>query len=133
MSIIEKQTTLGRSIADINTNIFKELVSLQRENIETYFATNQTFSEKLPEVTDISTFVALQREYGEALWNNAKTAVEAQNGIVRHAFEDARDAVKVAFNSESDTDEDTVEAVEPAVVEEPVAEVQAEETTQVAA
>jgi hypothetical protein len=35
MSIIEKQTALGRSIADINTNIFKEMVSLQRENIET--------------------------------------------------------------------------------------------------
>jgi hypothetical protein len=133
MSIIEKQTTLGRSIADINTSIFKELVSLQRENIETYFATNQSFSEKLPEVTDISTFVALQREYGEALWNNAKTAVEAQNGIVRHAFEDARDAVKTAFTSESGTDEDTVEAVEPVVVAEPAAEVKAEETTQAAA
>ena len=128
MSIIEKQTALGQSIADINSNIFKELVSLQRENIETYFATNQAFSQKLPEVTDISTFVALQREYGEALWNNAKTAVEAQNGIVRHAFEDTRDAVKIAFSSESDTAEDTVEAVEPTVVEESAVEVKAEET-----
>ena len=127
MSIIEKQTSLGRSIADINTNIFKELVSLQRENIETYFATNQTFSEKLPEVTDISTFVALQREYGEALWNNAKTAVEAQNGIVRHAFEDTRDAVQTAFSSESAVDEDAIEAVEP------LSEVTTEETSQAAA
>jgi len=129
MSIIEKQTALGRSIADINSNILKELVSLQRENIETYFATNQTFGEKLPEVTDISTFVALQREYGEALWNNAKTAAETQNGIVRHAFEDARDAVKIAFSSESDAAENTLEAVEPVVVEEPAAE----EKTQAAA
>ena len=127
MSIIEKQTALGRSIADINTNIFKEMVSLQRENIETYFATNQSFSEKLPEVTDISTFVALQREYGEALWNNAKAAVEAQNGIVRHAFEDTRDAVQTAFSSESAADEDTVEAVEP------LSEVTTEEASQVAA
>lgn len=133
MSIIEKQTTLGQSIAGINSNIFKELVSLQRENIETYFATNQTFSEKLPEVTDISTFVALQREYGEALWNNAKTAVEAQNGIVRHAFEDTRDAVKTAFSTEANTDEDTVEAVEPTVVEAPVTEVKTEEEAQAAA
>ena len=127
MSVIEKQTALGRSIADINTNIFKELVSLQRENIETYFATNQTFIEKLPEVTDISTFVALQREYGEALWNNAKTAVEAQNGIVRHAFEDTRDAVQTAYSSESATEEDTVQAVEP------LSEVTTEEATQAAA
>ena len=127
MSVIEKQTALGRSIVDINTNIFKELVSLQRENIETYFATNQTFSEKLPEVTDISTFVALQREYGEALWNNAKTAVEAQNGIVRHAFEDTREAVQTAFSSESATEENAVEAVEP------LSEVTTEEASQAAA
>lgn len=133
MSIIEKQTALGRSIADINSNILKELVSLQRENIETYFATNQTFSEKLPEVTDISTFVALQREYGEALWNNAKTAAETQNGIVRHAFEDARDAVKIAFSTEASTDDATIEAVEPVVTEEPAVEVNTEEEVQVAA
>ncbi len=114
MSIIEKQTTLGRSIIGINTNTVKELVTLQRENIETYFATNQTFSEKLPEVTDLSTFVALQREYGETLWSNAKTAVETHNGIVRHAFEEARDAVKVAFRGEVGTDEVTVDAEKPA-------------------
>ncbi len=100
MSIIEKQTKLGKSIVDINTNVVKSIATQQRENIEKYIETNQEFSKKLPEVTDISSFFSLQREYGETLWNNAKDAVESHNGLVRNAFEETRDAIKVAFSSE---------------------------------
>ncbi len=105
MNIIEKQTELGRSIFEINTSTLKELVSLQRQNIEKYFETNRTFSEKLPEVKDISSFVSLQREYGETLWNNVKEAVETQNGIVREAFEETRHALQKAFTGEEDAEQ----------------------------
>jgi hypothetical protein len=100
MSIIEKQTTLGRSIYEINTNTIKDLATLSRENIEKYFDTSRTFGEKLPEVKDISTFVTLQREYGENIWSNVKEAVSAHNGIVRQAFEDTRTAFEEAYTTQ---------------------------------
>ena len=112
MSIIERQTELGRSIVEINTNTLKELATLQRENIEKYFSTNRTYGAKLPEVSDLSSFVSLQREYSETLWSNVREAVETQNGIVRSAFEATREALTKAF---------TTEQAEEVVTEKPAA------------
>lgn len=100
MNIIERQTQLGRSLYEINQNMMTEMVELGRKNIETYFATNRSFGEKLPEVREVSTFFELQREYGETLWNNAREAVEAQNAVFQGAFNDTREAVQTAFTSE---------------------------------
>ena len=97
MNIMEKQAELGKSLFEINANILKELAALQRENIETYFETNRAFGEKLPEVKGISDFVELQREYGETLWGNVRKAVESQNDILRAAFEETSEAMRVAF------------------------------------
>lgn len=105
MSIIERQSELGRSIIEINTNTLRELVTLQRENVEKYFSTNRSFSEKLPEVKDVSSFVGLQREYGETLWGNVKDAVETHNGILRGAFEETRLALAKAFTTEETVEE----------------------------
>ena len=112
MSIIERQTELGRSIVEINTNTLKEWATLQRENIEKYFSTNRTYGAKLPEVSDLSSFVSLQREYSETLWSNVREAVETQNGIVRSAFEATREALTKAF---------TTEQAEEVVTEKPAA------------
>ena len=112
MSIIEKQSNLGRSIYEINSNTIKELATLSRENIEKYIDTNRTFGEKLPEVKDISTFVTLQREYGENIWNNVKEAVSTHNGIVRQAFEDTRLAFEEAYTPESTDSAESAESVE---------------------
>ena len=112
MSIIERQTELGRSIVEINTNTLKELATLQRENIEKYFSTNRTYGAKLPEVNDLSSFVSLQRDYTETLWSNVKEAVETQNGVVRSAFEATREALTKAF---------TTEQAEEVVTEKPAA------------
>lgn len=97
MNIIEKQAELGRSLFEINANTLKELAALQRENMETYFETNRSFGERLPEIKGISEFVELQREYGETLWNNVRKAVESQNEIFRGAFEDTSEAVRAVF------------------------------------
>ena len=100
MNIIEKQTSLGKSLYEINTSTIKEIAELQRENISTYFNTNREFAKRLPEITSFTDFMGLQKEYNETLWNNARGAVEAQTAIVKEAFSGTRDAVKLAFTAE---------------------------------
>lgn len=102
MNIIEKQTELGRSLYEINSNTLKELATVQRESVEKYFETNRTFGERLPEIKSVTDFLALQREYGETLWSNAKDSVESQNEIVRTAFEEASSAMKTVFTPETE-------------------------------
>lgn len=100
MNIIEKQAELGKSLFEINRNTLTEIAELTRKNIEQYVETNRAFGEKLPEVREVGTFMSLQREYGETLWNNAREAMEAQNGILQHAFTETRDAFQTAFQAE---------------------------------
>lgn len=102
MNMIEKQAELGRSLYEINTSVLKELAMLQRKNVETYFETNRSFGEKLPEVKSVEDFMALQREYGESLWTNARSAVETQGEIVRSAFEETASALRTAFTFDAD-------------------------------
>ncbi len=97
MNIIEKQTALTKTLYEINTQAMNESVELSRRNIEQYVEVNRAFAERLPEVREVGSFVSLQREYGETLWNNAKDAMESQNAILQSAMEEAREAVKSAF------------------------------------
>ena len=64
-------------------------------------AVNRTFGQKLPEVREITTFMELQREYGETLFNNAREAMEAQTALLQSAFEEAKDAFQSAFATEA--------------------------------
>lgn len=100
MNIIERQTELGRSLYEINTNTMSEMAELSRKNIETYLEVNRSFGEKLPEIREMTAFFDLQREYGETLWNNAREAIESQNAILQSAFSETRDAFKTAFTTE---------------------------------
>ena len=108
MNVIEKQTELTKSLFNINSGALKEFTSQQKANVERYLETNKSFGERLPEVRDISGFLTLQREYGESLWANAKSAFETQNELVKTTFEETRDAFKLAMTS----DEVSEEAVE---------------------
>jgi len=108
MNVIEKQTELTKSLFNINSGALKEFTSQQKANVEKYIETNKSFGERLPEVRDISGFLTLQREYGESLWANAKSALETQNELVKTTFEETRDAFKLAMT----TDEVSEEAVE---------------------
>jgi hypothetical protein len=100
MNILEKQAELGKSLYEINTATVSEITELSRKNVEQYFEVNRAYGEKLPEVREIGTFLNLQREYGETLWNNARAAMEAQNSILQHAFTETRDAFQSAFTAE---------------------------------
>ena len=108
MNVIEKQTELTKSLFNINSGALKEFTSQQKANVEKYIETNKSFGERLPEVRDISGFLTLQREYGESLWANAKSALETQNELVKTTFEETRDAFKLAMT----TDEVSEEAAE---------------------
>ena len=100
MNMMEKQAELGKSLYEINTSTLSEMAELSRKNIEQYFEVNRSFGEKLPEVREIGSFMSLQREYGETLWNNAREAMESQNAILQHAFTETRDAFQSAFTTE---------------------------------
>ena len=102
MNIIEKQAELGKSLYEINTATLSEMAELSRKNIEQYFEVNRAYGEKLPEVREVGAFFNLQREYGETLWANAREAVEAQNAILQHAFNETREALTSAFSAEKD-------------------------------
>ena len=112
MSIIERQTALGKSLFQINTQAVTELAELQRKNLEQFFTTNRDFGERMPEIRELGGFLSLPREYGGTLWNNTKEALRAQNDIVQNAFVEARDALKVAFTPvvEAEVSEVTPEA-----------------------
>ena len=99
MNVIEKQTELTKSLFNINSGALKEFTSQQKANVEKYIETNKSFGERLPEVRDISGFLTLQREYGESLWANAKSAFETQNELVKTTFEETRDAFKLAMTT----------------------------------
>ena len=114
MNVIEKQTELTKSLFNINSGALKEFTSQQKANVEKYIETNKSFGERLPEVRDISGFLTLQREYGESLWANAKSALETQNELVKTTFEETRDAFKLAMTSDEvseESAEDKAEAV----------------------
>ena len=100
MNMMEKQAELGKSLYEINTSTLSNMAELSRKNIEQYFEVNKTFGQKLPEVREISTFMELQREYGETLFNNAREAMEAQTEILKSAFSDTREAFESAFKTE---------------------------------
>ncbi len=102
MNMMEKQAELGKSLYEINTSVMSEMVELSRKNIEQYFEVNRSFGEKLPEVREVSSFMSLQREYGETLWNNAKEAMESQNAILQGAFTEARDVMQSTFTPEQE-------------------------------
>ncbi len=104
MNMIERQSELGKSLYEINTNTLKELATLQKENIEKYFETNRSFGGRLPEIKSVTDFFTLQREYGETLWSNTREAVETQTEIVRSAFSETSEALKAAFKVEQAED-----------------------------
>jgi len=108
MNIIEKQTALGKSLYEINTSTMKEYVSLQRSNIEQYIEVNREFGSRLPEVKSVTNAVELQREYSEMVWNQVKSAMGAQNELLKGAFNETREALKTAYTFETEVAEVTV-------------------------
>ncbi|MEQ8693564.1 MAG: phasin family protein [Pseudomonadales bacterium] len=97
MNPIEKQMELGRELMELNAQWFQKIAEFDGQNVQKYVELNQTFAQRLPEVKDVASFVELQREYGETLWNSTQEVVQARSEMVREAFEANTNAVKSAF------------------------------------
>ncbi len=111
MSRIEKGAQLGRELFDLNTSTWTKIVELGNENFKKYVELNQSFVTKLPEVSDISSFVELQRSYGQDLWEGVQSDMKARGEIVRDAVEQTGGLVRGVFSN------DASEGSEEAVVE----------------
>ncbi len=75
--------------------------------------------------------MTLQREYGETLWANAKSAFEIQNELVKATFEETRDAFKVAMTADQVVVEEApVPAKKAKAKAKPKAKKTAEQTTE---
>ncbi|MGI9325004.1 MAG: phasin family protein [Pseudomonadales bacterium] len=106
MSIIERQMKLGRELFEVNTTTMRRLVELQSEGVRQYFETNQEFAKRLPEVRDVSSFVELQRDYGQTLWNEAQSNLRNTGGLIKEAAEHTGSALREAFSGTADDAED---------------------------
>ncbi len=100
MNPIERQAQLGRDLFELNTETFRKIAELSTENFKKYVELNQDYSQKLPEIRDISTFVELQREYGQNLWEGVKEDFSARGSIVREVAEQTGGLIRTAFSSE---------------------------------
>lgn len=102
----ENVTKLGRQLFDLNNSTMVRFVELSSENFRKYLELNQNYVSKLPEVNDVSSFVELQREYGQNLWEGVQADLRARGEIVRTAVEQTGSLVRGALG----TEEEAVEA-----------------------
>ena len=99
MNILEKQMKLGRDLFEINTGVLRLMVELQANGVRQYFETNQQFAGKLPNVRDVSSFVEVQRDYGQALWSDAQSNLRTSGGVLKSAVENTGTALREAFST----------------------------------
>lgn len=109
MSIIERQMKLGRELFELNTTTLRRLFEVQSEGVRQYFETNQEFAKRLPEVRDVSSFVELQRDYGQTLWTEAQSNLRNSGGVLREAVEHTGSALREAFGGTLSDAEDAIE------------------------
>jgi hypothetical protein len=101
----EKQVQLGRELFELNTDTMRKIAQLSADNFKKYMELNQDYAQKLPEVRDISTFVELQREYGQNVWEGVREDLTARGEIVREAVEQTGGLIRGAFDAQADAAE----------------------------
>ena len=102
MNPVEKQMQLGRSLFELNAATFKRLVELDADSFRTFVDTNRAFMERVPEAKDVAAFAALQREYGESIWEGAKSAWQARGEIFRDSTTEAGELFRGAFSPDAE-------------------------------
>ena len=112
MNPFEKQAKLGRELFELNAETMRKIGELTADNFKKYLELNQGYAEKLPEVRDISSFVELQREYGQSLWEGVREDLSARGSIVREAVEQTGGLLRDVFRTSA---EETVAEAEEVV------------------
>ena len=100
MNPVEQQMKLARDLMEINSEWFRKLAEFDSRNFSDYVQFNQDFAGRLPEVKDLQSFVDLQREYGEQLWNNTQEVMKARGELLRDALTAGNETVRKAFRPE---------------------------------
>ncbi len=100
MNMMEKQMQMGRDLMELNTEWFRKIAEFDGQNFQKYVDMNQEFAQRLPQIRDIQGFVDLQREYGEALWNNTQEVFKARNDMLREAMDANGEVMRGAWSTE---------------------------------
>ena len=101
---MENVGKLGRQLFDLNNDTMVKFVELSADNFKKYMELNQNYVAKLPEVNDVSSFVELQREYGQNLWEGVQADMRARGELVREAVEQTGSLVRGTFEGEAEED-----------------------------
>ena len=99
---MENAAKLGRQLFELNNMTMVKFVELSSDNFKKYLELNESYVSKLPEVSDLSSFVELQREYGQNLWEGVQADLRARGEIVREAVEQTGSLVRGTFSAEGD-------------------------------
>ena len=102
MSRLEKGMKLGRDLFDLNNVAMVKAAELSAENFKKYVELNTSYMEKLPEVRDVSSFVELQRDYGQSLWEGVQSDLKARGDIVRETVEQTGSLVRGVFSADDE-------------------------------
>jgi hypothetical protein len=98
MNAFEKSAKVSRDLFELNASTVRRMTELSAENFKKYIELNQDYFQKLPEVRELSTFVELQREYGENLWKGVQDDFKARGSILREAVEGTGTLIRGAFD-----------------------------------
>ena len=99
---VENVARIGRKLFELNNETLARFVDLSSENFKKYLELNQTFVARLPEVSDVSSFVELQREYGQNLWEGVQADLRARGELVREVVEQTGSLVRGTFAEEGE-------------------------------
>ena len=109
MSVIENQMKLGRELFEINTHVARRMTEITGEAIKQYFEANQDFAKRLTEVRDVTSFMDLQREYGQTLYNGVTERMQTRGEVLKEAVERGGEAMRDAFSAAQEAAETVVE------------------------
>ena len=98
---MENAGKLGRKLFDLNNETMVKFVDLSADNFKKYLELNQNYVAKLPEVNDVSSFVELQREYGQNLWEGVQADMRARGELVREVVQQSGSLVRGTFEDEA--------------------------------
>lgn len=98
---IENATRLGQQLFEIQTKAMTDLTSMQQENMQKYLELTQGLTSKLPEATDPMKIMELQRELGEAMWQNLQENNQSAAELVRNSWEQVGQAYQDAFSNDA--------------------------------
>ncbi len=102
MNPFETQMKLARDLTELNAEWFRKIAEFDSKSFGDYIRFNQDFAGRLPEATDIQSFVDLQREYGEQLWNGTQETLKTRGELLRDAFNANNETIRKAFSPEAE-------------------------------